>query len=290
MSGGGRGDGSDGGDAVRIALVQQRAGEDRAENLARGLEAMERAAGEGASVVAFAELAFERFHPRRRKAEGEDVRELAEEIPGPTVMALRGKAEQLGVVVVTNLFERTGTATFDTSVVIDADGSMVGRTRMAHITDYPGFHEQDYYAPGDTGCPVFETSRGRIGVAICYDRHFPEYMRALALGGAEIVFIPQAGVVDEWPEGLYEAEVRVAAFQNGYWAALSNRVGVEGELEFAGESFVCDPEGVVTARAGRGEETILLADVDLGRVKTSHARRLFMRHRRPELYREWFGA
>jgi predicted amidohydrolase len=137
---------------------------------------------------------------------------------------------------------------------------------------------------------VYSTRVGRVGVAICYDRHYPEYMRALALGGAELVVVPQAGAVDEWPEGLFEAEMQVAAFQNGYYVALCNRVGVEPCLAFAGESFVCAPDGRVVARAPRAEETILYADVDLAAVASSHARRLFFRDRRPELYAAWLGA
>jgi N-carbamoylputrescine amidase len=191
--------------------------------------------------------------------------------------------------VVLNLYERAGDRCYDCSPVIDADGTLLGRTRMVHITDYPCFHEQGYYAPGDTGAPVYRTRAGRLGVAICYDRHYPEYLRALALGGAELVVVPQAGAVDEWPEGLYEAEMRVAAFHNGYWVALCNRVGEEERLTFAGESFVCDPDGRVVARAGRGEETILLAEVDPSRAAASPARRLFLRDRRPELYDGWLG-
>ena len=124
-------------------------------------------------------------------------------------------------------------------------------------------------------------------MAICYDRHYPEYMRALALAGAQVVFVPQAGAVGEWPDGLYEAEMRVAAFQNGYFTALCNRVGREERLDFAGESFVCDPAGNVLVRAGSGSEEILTADLDLGEVDRSHARELFLRDRRPELYAEW---
>ena len=127
---------------------------------------------------------------------------------------------------------------------------------MVHITDYPCFHEKGYYAPG-TGAPVYETRFGRIGVAICYDRHYPEYMRALALGGAELVVVPQAGAVGEWPDGLYEAEMQVAAFQNGYFVALCNRVGEEECLTFAGESFVCAPDGRLIARAPQLEEHTL---------------------------------
>jgi N-carbamoylputrescine amidase len=126
-------------------------------------------------------------------------------------------------------------------------------------------------------------------VAICYDRHFPEYMRSLALEGAEVVAVPQAGAVGEWPEGLYEAELRVAAFQNGYFTALCNRVGAEECLEFAGESFVCAPDGGVLARAASRADDLLVVDLDLSEVAASHARRLFLPERRPELYPAWVG-
>jgi N-carbamoylputrescine amidase len=272
---------------MKIALVQQHASPDRDDNLGRGLEALESAARLGARLVCFAELAFEPFYPQRPAAG--DPSTLAQPVPGPFTDAVAERAARLGVVVVLNLYERDGTRCFDCSPVIDADGSLLGRARMVHITDYECFHEQGYYAPGDTGAAVFDTAAGRIGVAICYDRHFPEYMRALALAGAELVVVPQAGAVDEWPAGLYEAELQVAAFQNGYFTALCNRVGAEERLEFAGESFVCAPDGRIVARAPRGEDHVLLADIDLAEVTGSHARTLFLRDRRPELYADWLA-
>jgi predicted amidohydrolase len=270
---------------MRIALVQQHATNDREDNLERGLRALDDAAAGGADLVCYAELAFEPFYPQW-PAEG-DPKSLAEEVPGPMTEAFSQRAAALGVVVVLNLFERAGDTCFDSSPVIDADGSLLGRARMVHITDYPCFHEQGYYAPGDTGAPVFDTRVGKVGVAICYDRHYPEYMRALALAGAEVVVVPQAGAVGEWPDGLYEAELRVAAFQNGYFTALCNRVGAEERLDFAGESFVCGPDGRVLASAPKGEDHILLVDIDLAEVAESHARKLFLRDRRPELYAGW---
>ncbi len=272
---------------LRIALVQQRATADKAANVRRGLAALGEAAARGARLVCFAELGFEPFYPQRPA--GPDAADLAELVPGPTTEAFAAKARELGVVVVLNLFERDGGRCYDCSPVLDADGTLLGKTRMIHITEYPCFHEQGYYAPGDTGAPVFETKAGRVSVAICYDRHFPEYLRALALGGADLVVVPQAGAVDEWPEGLYEAEMRVAAFQNGYFVALCNRVGAEECLTFAGESFVCGPDGRIVARAPRGEDALLLADLDLSEAAGSHARRLFLRHRRPELYTAWLA-
>jgi len=272
---------------MRIALIQQRAGADKTANVERGFAALETAAKAGAELVCFAELAFEPFYPQRRAEPG--YAELAEPVPGPTSVAFARRARELGVVVILNLFERDGERCFDCSPVIDADGTLLGRTRMVHITDFPCFHEKGYYAPGDTGAPVYDTKACRVGVAICYDRHYPEYMRALALGGAELVVVPQAGAVGEWPEGIYEAELRVAAFQNGYFSALCNRVGDEERLTFAGESFVCAPDGRVVARAPAGEDHLLLADLDLGEVERSAARRLFLADRRPELYRVWLA-
>ena len=270
----------------RIALIQQPATPDKSRNVGLGLAALEEAARGGARLACFAELGLEPFWPRLPAGERLPP---AETIPGPTTDAFAARAASLGLVVVLNLFERDGERTYDASPVIDADGRLLGVTRMVHITDYEGFHERDYYAPGNRGAPVYETAAGKVGVAICYDRHFPEYMRALALGGADVVVVPQAGTVDEWPEGLYEAEMRVAAFQNGYYVALCNRVGVEDGMEFAGESFVCGPDGSVLARAPRGERHVLFADLDPERVASSHARRLFFRDRRPELYRDWLA-
>ena len=272
---------------MKIALVQQAVTADKDANVRRGLDALAQAARAGAQLVAFPELAFEPFHPQR-PASADPLR-IAEPVPGPTTDRFARAARELGVVVVINLYERDGARAFDTSPVIDADGTLLGRTRMIHITDYPCFHEQGYYTPGDTGAPVYRTAAGAIGVAICYDRHYPEYMRALALGGADLVVVPQAGSVGEWPDGLYEAEMQVAAFQNGYFVALCNRVGREECLTFAGESFVCGPDGTLMVRAPSQQDAIVHAEIDLRATATSHARRLFLQHRRPELYGGWVG-
>ena len=266
----------------RIALVQQEATSDLAANLRRGLSALEEAARGGADIVVYPELALSPFYPQHPA--GPDMLAWAEPVPGPTTDAFSAAARRLGMVVVLNLFERAGDRAFDTSPVIDADGEMLGKTRMMHITDYEGFYEQGYYTPGDTSAPVYVTAAGRIGVAICYDRHYPEYLRALALGGADLVVVPQAGALGEWPDGLFEAELRVASFQNGFFMALANRVGKEDVLHFAGGSFVTDPSGRLVAKGPEGRESIVFADVDLTQCEGSHARKLFLRHRRPDQY------
>jgi predicted amidohydrolase len=267
---------------LRVALVQQHATVDPAENRERGGRAFLEAARAGAKLVAFAELAFTRFYPQVPATAASPG--LAEPVPGPTTELFAALARETGTVAVLNLFERDGDRTYDSTPVIDADGRLLGVTRMVHIMEGPGFHERGYYRPGDRESYVYATAAGRIGVAICYDRHFPEYMRGLRLAGAELVVVPQAGTVGEWTEGLFEAELQVAAFQNGYYAALVNRVGREDELEFAGESFVTDPDGRVIARAPRGVDQIMYADCDLAKNATSPAAHHFLEDRRPLVY------
>ncbi len=267
---------------MKIALVQQHATKDPQENCERGIAAFHEAVEAGARLVAFPELGFLPFLPQN-PASPQSVM-FAETIPGPTVKKFQELANKYGTVVVLNLFETDGKNTYDSSPVIDSDGSLLGTTRMVHIMDGMGFHEKGYYTPGNTGTFVFQTSIGRIGIAICYDRHYPEYMRNLGLQGAEIVLIPQAGAMEEWPEGLFQAEVQVAAFQNGYYAALVNRTGKEDTLHFSGESFVVDPEGKVVAQAPQDQDFILYADCDLSKVSLSPAKRFFMPDRRPDFY------
>ncbi len=270
---------------MKLALIQQRAENDITANIDKAVRSVKEAAGNGANIICFAELAFTPFYPQ--KPAGENKLNFSLTFPGPTTEVFSKLAKEFGVVIILNLYEKDGDNFYDSSPVINIDGNILGVTRMIHITDYACFHEKGYYDPGNNSAPVYETKFGRIGIAICYDRHYPEYMRALAMKEAEVVFIPQAGSVGEWPEGLYEAELRVASFQNGYFTALCNRVGEEECLSFAGESFVCNPEGIVIAKAKRGNEEILYCDIDPGEVKTSHAKKLFLKDRKPELYKEW---
>lgn len=269
---------------MKIALIQQHATHDHEDNVRRGLEAFKTAAESGAELVAFAELAFFRFLPQTQ-ATPEDLKQ-AESIPGPTTDKFAELAKRYGVVAVLNTFESDGDQTYDSSPVIDADGTLCGVTRMVHIMEGLGFYEKGYYTPGDKTSFVYKTRVGRVGVAICYDRHFPEYMRSLSLQGAELVVVPQAGALGEWPEGIFEGELQIAAFQNGYFAALVNRVGKEEKLHFSGKSYVVDPFGKVIARAPQDEDFILYAEYDLAQIAKSPARRFFMYDRRPEFYKK----
>lgn len=269
---------------MKIALIQQHATQDYEENLSRGVEAFHKAAEEGAELIVFAELAFLPFLPQIPA--GPDFSFRSEPVPGPTTEQFSRLARQYGVVVVLNVFEKDGKKTYDASPVIDADGRILGITRMVHIMEGPGFHESGYYNPGVNKKYVYTTKVGRVGIAICYDRHFPEYMRHLGLEGAEIVVTPQAGAVGEWAEGIFEAELQVAAFQNGYFAALVNRVGKEDIVHFSGESFVVDPHGQIIAQAPQGEDFILYADCDFSQIPGSAAKKHFLPDRRPEFYKK----
>lgn len=270
---------------MKIALIQQKAGPDKYRNLGKGLAAIETAASEGAQIAVFAELAFEPFYPQHPA--GPEKNYLAESLDGPITSKLCEAAARNKMVIIPNFFEKEDDLTFDTSPVIDVDGTILGKTQMVHIPDYECFHERTYYTPGRQGAKVFATAYGKIGVAICYDRHFPEYMRALGIAEAELVVTPQAGAVGEWTDGLYEAEMQISAFQNGYFAALCNRVGEEEKLNFSGASFVCGPDGRLLTQAGTGTEEILYCEIDLAEVKNSHAKSLFLQDRRPDLYPDW---
>ncbi len=272
---------------IKLALIQQHATTDKNDNLKRATDNFEQAAKQGAQLIAFAELAFEYFYPQQPST-GNNL-EFAETIPGQTTDIFSKLAKKWNVVVVLNLFEILGNKTFDSSPVINADGKILGITRMVHIMEGPCFHEQGYYSPGDGQKLVYDTTVGKIGIAICYDRHYPEYMRSLALQGAELVVVPQAGAIGEWPPGLFEAEMQMAGFQNGYFTALCNRVGKEDCIEFEGKSFITAPDGQVLTQAPAGEDAILIHEIDLNEAKNSHAQRHFLKDRRPEVYPLWFG-
>jgi len=270
---------------MKIALIQQHATVNREENIKRGIAGFREAAKSGADLVAFAELAFLPFLPQRQATP--EAIQRAESIPGPTTEAFSELCREYGVVAVLNVFESDGERTFDASPVIDADGRLLGVTRMVHIMDGQGFFEKGFYHPGDRTSFVYDTKAGRIGVAICYDRHYPEYMRNLGLEGAELVVVPQAGAVGEWPEGIFEGELQIASFQNGYFSALVNRVGKEEFLHFSGESFVVDPFGKVISRAPQEEDHILYAECDLNLIPECAANKFFLPDRRPDFYKSF---
>lgn len=217
--------------------------------------------------------------------------ELAEEIPnGPTVKAMQAAAKKNNIVLVVPMYEKEQTGVYyNTAAVIDADGTYLGKYRKSHIPQVnPGFWEKFYFRPGNLGYPVFDTRYAKVGVYICYDRHFPEGARALGLNGAEVVFNPSATVAG-LSEYLWKLEQPAHAAANGYFIGAINRVGTEapwGIGEFYGSSYFCNPRGEIVAQASRDKEELLVADLDLDQIQEVRNTWQFYRDRRPETYAE----
>lgn len=217
--------------------------------------------------------------------------DAAEEIPaGPTVKAFQKLAAKHNMVLVVPLYEREQVGIYyNTAAVLDADGTYLGKYRKNHIPQVnPGFWEKFYFRPGNLGYPVFNTRYAKVGVYICYDRHFPEGARALGLNGAEIVFNPSATVAG-LSEYLWRLEQPAHAAANGYFIGAINRVGTEAPWnigEFYGSSYFCDPRGKIISQASRDKDELLVADLNLDEIKEVRHTWQFFRDRRPETYEQ----
>ena len=266
---------------VRAALIQTTGLEPVEAMLDRQSSLLREAAGKGAQVACLQELAT---GPYFCQTENPRWFDLAEEVPdGPTITAMQDLAKELNMVLVVTLYEKADGFYYNTASVIDSDGSYLGKYRKNHIPHGPNFQEKYYFKPGNLGYPVFDTAVGKIGVYICYDRHFPEGARALCLNGAELVFIPAATAGRS--RKIWFTEQRGHAIANIYFVGTINRVGVESEgpNEFYGHSYFCDPYGEIIAEAGESEE-VLIADLDLASVRETRIELLFWRDRRPDTY------
>lgn len=217
--------------------------------------------------------------------------ELTERIPqGPTIQRMMKLAKKHRMAMVVPIYEEEMTGLyFNAAAVIDADGRYLGKYRKHHIPHcHPGFWEKFYFTPGNLGYPVFETRYAKVGVYICYDRHFPEGARVLGLKGAEIVFNPSATVAG-LSEYLWELEQPAHAVANGYFVAAINRVGHEKPWdigEFYGKSYFCNPRGKIIAQASRDKDELLIANLDLDMIRQVRSTWQFFRDRRPESYAE----
>ena len=213
---------------------------------------------------------------------------LTERIPdGPTVSLMRKLAQKYKMVMIVPIYEEEQAGVYyNTAAVYDADGSYLGKYRKNHIPHTSGFWEKYFFKPGNLGYPVFETAHAKVGVYICYDRHFPEGARALGLHGAEIVFNPSATVAG-LSEYLWKLEQPAHAVANGYFVGAINRVGIEPPWnmgEFYGQSYFCDPRGKIVAEAPRDQDAVLVADLNLDLIEEVRATWQFFRDRRPDTY------
>jgi N-carbamoylputrescine amidase len=277
-----------------IGLIQMSCSTDPVENSGKAEARIREAAGRGAQIICLQELFRTQYFCREENA---DLFALAEPIPGPSTEALSQFARSLNVVIIGSLFERRAAGVFhNTAVILDADGSLVGKYRKMHIPDDPLYYEKFYFTPGDLGFPNFNTKYGRISVLVCWDQWYPEGARVASLGGANILFYPTAigwhpsekqefgaAQLDAW-----RTIQRAHAIANGIFVAAVNRVGIEGTpengLEFWGHSFVADPFGQVLAEASANKEEILVVECDTSRIEDVRRNWPFLRDRRIDAY------
>ncbi len=266
--------GSDDLQAIKSAMIEKH------------IPLLEEAANKGANVCCMQEIFYGPYFCAEQ-----DVRwyETAEPIPdGPTIKLMQEQAKKLGMVLVVPIYEVDMTGLYyNTAAVIDETGEYLGKYRKHHIPHCnPGFWEKFYFTPGNLGYPVFDTRYGKIGVYICYDRHFPEGARELGLNGAEIVFNPSATVAG-LSEYLWKLEQPAHAVANQYFVGAINRVGTEAPWnmgEFYGQSYFCNPRGQIIAEASRDKDEVVVADLDLDEIQEVRNVWQFFRDRRPESY------
>ncbi len=255
-------------------------------NIEKHLKLIEDAARQGVKILCMQEVFTTPYFCAEQQTRWY---EAVEKIPdGPTVRLMQEVARKHGMVMIVPIYEEEITGVYyNTAAVIDADGEYLGKYRKSHIPHVaPGFWEKFYFKPGNLGYPAFDTAYARVGVYICYDRHFPEGARALGLNGAEIVFNPSATVAG-LSEYLWKLEQPAHAVANGYFVGAINRVGYEAPWnigEFYGQSYFCDPRGQIIAQAPRDQDALVVADLNLDMIREVRNTWQFFRDRRPETY------
>jgi len=253
------------------------------------MEKAEEAARKGAQVICLQELYRTRYFPQEEKR---DVSKLAETIPGESTMAFSDLAKKHKIVVILPLFEKHSNGKYyNSAVIIDANGKIMGHYRKVHVPNDPFFYEKSYFETGDLDYEVHKTRYACIGVLICYDQWFPEPARINALKGAEIIFFPSAiGWIRNYTSSdgdwydAWKTIQRSHAIANGVHVAVVNRVGQEGNLKFWGGSFVCDSFGKILKEASNENEEVLVVKVDLSKNRTIQEGWGFLKNRRPETY------
>jgi beta-ureidopropionase len=270
--------------SLRIGLAQIVVGPDREDNVQKALRMMDDAAQAGAQLIVFPEMSVDPFFPQYRAEKR--YFDWNVPVPGPLTDRFQQRTAALGLAAVINVFERAAPGCYyDCSPVFHTDGSYLGKQRMTHILEGPGYNERYYYWEGNSGYPVFDIGPAHIGIAICYDRHFPEVMRALALAGAELIVVPTATAsLEAQFRAVWEIEMQAAAIANGVFVAVINRAGVDDTLTFFGRSFAVDPYGRVLVRAPENDVALQLVDLDLDQIEEARRDMPFLRDRRPETY------
>jgi len=262
---------------VKAGLIQTNSYPTKQENIDRAVSFIEQGAKQGVHVFAMQELFNSPYFAYEQDSKWF---EWAEPVSGPTVQQMRDVAKQFGIVLVAPIFEEKGHGIYyNTTAVIDVDGTLLGIYRKNHIPHLEGFWEKFYFTPGNLGYPVFETAFCKVGVYTCYDRHFPEGARALGLNGAEVVFNPSA-TARGLSKYLWELEQPAHAVANMYYLGAINRVGEP----YYGTSYFVDPRGQFLAKGTEDKEELITTDLDLDMITETRNLWEFYRDRRPDTY------
>ena len=275
---------------VKVGLVQVSCQESKENNILKTIEDIRKTAKMGADIICLQEIFSTLYFC---DVEDHDNFKLAEPIPGETTERFQALSKELGIVIIASMFEKRAKGLyFNTTAVIDADGQYLGKYRKMHIPDDPGFYEKFYFTPGDLGYKVFDTKFGKIGVLICWDQWYPEASRITALMGADILFYPTAigwalsqdieTNIEQY--NAWQTIQRSHAIANGVHTVSVNRTGIEGEMQFWGGSFVCNPFGTVLYQAPHLEEDLKVVEIDLEQTEHYRVHWPFYRDRRIDSY------
>ena len=278
---------------IRVGLIQMALKAETSESpsairqkmIEAHLPFIEQAGADGVQVLCFQELFTQPYFPPSQDGKWYSA---VERVPdGPTVRLMQEHAKKHAMVIVVPVFEEEMTGVYyNTAAIIDADGKYLGKYRKTHLPQVAGFYEKFFFKPGNSGWPVFDTAYCKLGVYICYDRHFPEGWRALALNGAEYIVNPSATVAG-LSRYLWELEQPASAVANGVFIGAINRVGEEAPWNigrFYGSSYVVNPRGEIVVQAGEGQDQLISADINLEEVREIRNLWQFYRDRRPETY------
>lgn len=264
---------------MRLALAQMANAGNMEKNLRKSIQLLKEASKNNADLILFPEVQLTEFFPQYP---GKEVSDYAVPLGSDIIKQFCAACKKYSIMAVPNIYLSENGKRYDASVLIGKNGDILGVQKMVHIAQAEHFFEQDYYTPSNDGFHVFDTAFGKIGIVVCFDRHYPESIRTEVLMGADLILIPTVNTKEE-PSEMFAWEIRVQAFQNSVILAMCNRVGTEDCMNFSGESIVIDAGGEVLAMADDTEQ-LLYADVDLQQAETVRKSRPYTQLRRKAWY------
>ncbi|MHC1721042.1 MAG: carbon-nitrogen hydrolase family protein [Clostridiaceae bacterium] len=264
---------------MKLAMAQMSMTKSIEKNFEKTMAFMKEAHEKQADFIFFPEIQLSPFFPQYEKL---DVSEYLIDMNSQYIEEMRGFCKDNKMYASPNVYLNIEKKPYDASLMINTEGEIEGISTMVHIAQCKQFYEQDYYTPSIDGFNVYDTDFGKIGIVVCFDRHLPESIRTCALKGADLVIVPTANVKAE-PLEMFEWEIRVQAMQNCVFIAMCNRVGLEGDMDFAGESIIVDPNGDVVYK-GDDREGLITKDIDLSISRLIRSKRPYLDLRRPEMY------